>query len=171
MKVSDLHGAFLTKLAHLLPDWKFVKSQRYFKRQRGDVNWLFHVSFINHVEDFDAVGNVAVEFLAGRKRATVIGASLGNIAGVGQTRHGVDSVAAATAAARSIHAEFHRVGMPFLERYSDPALTLQVLLAGGSEARLICPVGELQSERAAALQALGAPPNNSSKPTPLRGAA
>ena len=171
MKVSELHAAFLSELAPLLPGWKFVASQRHFKRTEGAVNWLLHLGFVNHEADFDAIGNVAVEFLAGRKRVAIVGAQLGNIAGLGQTRHSVSSEATAAAAARSLVSEFQLVGLPFLERYSVPSTVAAVLEAGGPEAQLISPYQDNHAAQIAALQQLRAPPNNSSKPTPLRGAA
>lgn len=161
MKVSELHAAFLQELGALLPGWKFVASQRHFKRDVGAANWLLHLAFVNHEHDFDAVGNVAVEFLAGRKQVVIIGAQLGNIAGVGQTRHSVSSPAEAADAARSLLAEFNHVGLPFLERYSVPSVTAAVLQAGGPEARLISPFEQNHAGQVSALQKLGAPPNNS----------
>jgi len=161
MKVSELHTTFLQELGALLPGWKFVASQRHFKRNVGTANWLLHLAFVNHEHDFDAIGDVAVEFLAGRKRVAIIGAQLGNIAGVGQTRHSVPSPAGAADAARSLLAEFNQVGLRFLERYSVPAFTAAVLRAGGPEARLISPFVQNHASQVSALQELGAPPNNS----------
>ena len=161
MKVSELHAAFLQDLGVLLPGWKFVASQRHFKHGVGAVNWLLHLAFVNHEHDFDAIGDVAVEFLAGRKRVAIIGAQLGNIAGVGQTRHSVSSPEGAADAARSLLAEFNQVGLRFLERYSVPAVTAAVLRAGGPEARLISPFVQNHASEISAVQELGAPPNNS----------
>lgn len=141
MKVSELHAAFLRELSALLPGWKFVASQRYFKRKNGPVQWLLHVAFVNHARDFDAVGNVAIEFLANRKRVAIIGAQLGNIAGIGQTRHSVCSSAMAAEAARSLVLEFNQVGLPFLQRYSVPEAAAAVLQAGGARSPAHQPVG------------------------------
>ncbi|MGA7296867.1 MAG: hypothetical protein WBW92_05115 [Rhodanobacteraceae bacterium] len=160
MKVSELHTTFLQEFGALLPGWKFVASQRRFKRNVGTANWLLHLAFINHEHDFDVIGDVAVEFLAARKRVAIIGAQLGNIAGVGQTRHAVSSPARAASAARSLLAEFNQVGLRFLERYSAPAFAAAILRAGGPEARLISPFVQNHASQVAALQELGAPPNN-----------
>lgn len=59
MKVSELQNIFIEELKDLLPDWKFIKSHRHFKKVVEDVVWYLHVACINHLEDFDAVGNVA----------------------------------------------------------------------------------------------------------------
>ncbi|WP_166213108.1 hypothetical protein [Cognatiluteimonas telluris] len=171
MNVSELQTVFLQDLQTFLPEWRFVSSFRHFKRSVGTVNWLFHIACVNHPEDFDAIGDVAVEFLLARKRVVIVGAQLGNISGVGQTRHPVSSPEDCAQAARSLVTEFQRVGLPFLERYSSAATVLSVLQSGGTEASLISPLRELHGGQIAALQALGAPPNKSFKPNPLRGSA
>lgn len=159
MKVSELHEIFLQELRSLLPQWKFVASHRHFKLAKGSVNWFLHPSFVNHSRDFDAVGNVALEFLAAKKRVAIFGAQLGNIAGIGQTRHEVSSASAATEAAQTLASEFQRVGIPFLERYSRPENVLSALRAGGAEARLISPLQDLHCEQILALEQLGTSPH------------
>ena len=171
MKVSELQSAFLQNLQVLLPDWRFISSARHFRKARGPHTWLFHVSCINHANDFHAVGNVAVEYMSGRKRIAVVGASLGNIEGLGQVRHLVSTLKGGIQSAQNLHAQFERVGIPFLERYSSPAAALGALQGGGSEALLVSPLQNLHQEQIQALLALGEPSNNSFKPTPLRGAA
>jgi hypothetical protein len=171
MKVSELHAAFLSELSELLPGWRFVKGQRTFKRAEVSVTWLFHVTLANHAECFDALGDVAVEYFVARKRVAIIGAQLGNIAGTGYSPHFVESPRTAVESARSLAEELQKVGLPFLRKYSDPATTLATLEAGGREASLISPLAWLHTEQVEALRNLCAPPNNSSKPTPLRGAA
>ena len=115
---------------------------------------------MNHEYDFDVIGDVGVEYLAGRKPIAIIGAQLGNIADVGQTRHPVNSTATAAEAALSLITEFRNVGLPFLERYSVPALALAVLQAGGPEARLISPFTQNHAGQMLALQALAVPSNS-----------
>ncbi|MGY3265585.1 hypothetical protein [Lysobacter sp. HA35] len=171
MKLSELHAAFLSELAGQLPGWKFVSSQRHFKRVEGSANWLFHITFANHYNAFDALGDVAVEYVAARKRVAIIGAQLGNISRTGYSPHAVSSPASAVESARNLATEFKTVGVPFLQRYSSPAVTLATLERGNGEASLISPVSEWHAEQIAALRQLCAPHNNSSKPTPLRGAA
>jgi hypothetical protein len=104
-----------------------------------------------------------------KESAAIVGASLGKIAGTGQTRHSVASLKNAVQSAKSLFPEFQLVGLPFLERYSSPVTTLSVLQSGGSEALLISPLTEFQHAQIQALQSLGAPSNNSFKPNPLRG--
>ncbi|MEQ6289220.1 hypothetical protein ACFPAG_01135 [Vogesella sp. GCM10023246] len=160
MKVSELHAAFLKELAPLLPGWTFVASQRGFKRVDGQANWLFHLAFVNHECDFDVVGNVAVEFIVAKKRVAIVGAQLGNIVGVGQTRHSVRSLATAAESAKSLVAEFNGVGIPFLQRYSNPSITVTALQRGGSEALLISPFEQNHTQQIMALKKLVTPPYN-----------
>jgi hypothetical protein len=159
MKVAEIQQDFLQALEALLPEWRFVSAHRHFKRSAGTVNWLLHISYVNHPHDFDAIGDVAVEFLSAKKRALIVGAQLGNISGAGQTRHSVSSPATATHAAHSLFQEFTRVGLPFLEHYSHPATVLSVLQSGGPEAMLISPLVDQHSSQISALQKLSAPPN------------
>jgi hypothetical protein len=154
MKPSEIHPIFLDELCALLPDWRFVSSKRHFKRVVGSVNWFFHIAWVNHSEDFDAIGNVAIEFMAEKKRVAIIGAQLGNIAGIGQTRHTVSSLANAKDSARALILEFERVGRPFLEQYSSPEAVLHTLTSGGSKALLISPIHNLHGGQIQALQKL-----------------
>lgn len=168
MKPSELHPIFINELRELLSDWRFVSTSRHFKRTIGSANLLFHIAWVNHTEDFDAIGNVAVEFLAGKKRVAVVGAQLGNIAGVGQTRHTVASVAGAKASALSLVQEFEKVGLPFLEKYSSPENVISALQSGGAEAQLISPIQNLHKGQVQALQAIVPLPNNSIQGTPSK---
>jgi len=154
MRVSELHAIFLTELGALLPDWRFNSTYRDFKKTHGSVNWLLHVSCINHSEDFDAVVDIAVEFLDGRRRVAIFGAQLGNIAGLGQTRHPVSSAATARTAARAAFDEFERVGLPFLRHHSSRKTVVSTLEAGGQLARAISPLTALHSGQIQALMAL-----------------
>ena len=76
MKISELQELFIDNLKTFISNWKFVKSQRHFKLKRGDINWLFHITCINHASDFDAVGDVAIEFLSAKRRICIIGAEV-----------------------------------------------------------------------------------------------
>ncbi|MCF9448046.1 hypothetical protein J8A97_24830, partial [Vibrio parahaemolyticus] len=76
MKVSELQNVFLNELSYLLPSWKYVKSQRTFKLKVDDSLWHLHVSCINHISDFDAVCDVAVEFLKIKNMRLIVGAEL-----------------------------------------------------------------------------------------------
>jgi hypothetical protein len=151
MKVSELQSAFLNNVKLLLPDWRFVASSRHFTRSEGTAILFFHISCINHPSDFDAVGNVAVEFVSQKKRVAIVGASLGNISGTGQSRHSVASLRDSVQSAASLVEEFNRIGIPFLERYSNPANVLTTMQSGGSEALLISPIASTHASQIDAL--------------------
>lgn len=140
MKVSELQEIFIGELEKRLPEWKFVKRDRQFKLKRDDVVWFFHISCINHESDFDAVGNVAVEYLSGKERVCIIGAELGNIEGSGQTRFPVSSANEAISSSKCLYDLFVKVGQPFLHKFSNPNEVVSTLKRGGKEAMLISPL-------------------------------
>ena len=140
MKVSELQEKFIGELGKLLPEWKFVKRDRHFKLKRDDVVWFFHISCINHESNFDAVGNVAVEYLSGKERVCIIGAELGNIDGSGQTRFPVSSPNEAISSSKCLYDLFVKVGQPFLLKFSNPNEVVSTLKRGGKEAMLISPL-------------------------------
>jgi len=140
MKVSELQDIFLEQLQHLMDDWKFIKSERQFKKASGNVIWFFHISCINHESDFDGVGDVALEYKNGKERLCIIGAELGNIEGIGQKRFSVSNEQQAIVSAKALHSYFQAVGLPFLQKYSNPAEAVSTLKGGGKEAMLISPL-------------------------------
>lgn len=152
MTLKLLHDLFFAHLKGKLPEWRFVGTHRHFVKVFPGRKLYAHVAFINHVDDFDAVFDVAVEFLADKKRVCIVGASLGNIEGVGQVRYNVSSPASAETSARSAAVHLRRVGMPFFERYDSTGAVLSALRQGGEEARLISPFLHLHAEQIAALE-------------------
>jgi hypothetical protein len=151
MKIAELHTTLIDALKPRLDGWKFVASHRHFKKQIDDKRWFLHLAFINHQSDFDAVADVAVEYVHNRERVCIVGASLGNIEGIGQKRFRVSNPMDISAAADGIVEQFRRVGLPFLERFSRPQEVLSVLKAGGKEALLISP---FRDEHDAEIQSL-----------------
>ncbi|MCF9448183.1 hypothetical protein, partial [Vibrio parahaemolyticus] len=147
MKVSELQNVFLNELSYLLPSWKYVKSQRTFKLKVDDSLWHLHVSCINHISDFDAVCDVAVEFLKIKNMRLIVGAELGGINGNGQRRFSVSSHADAISSARELKLSFDSVGVSFLNLYSDPETVLRCLKNGGKEAQLISPLLNLHKHQ------------------------
>jgi hypothetical protein len=151
MKVSELHTEFLVKLQHLMDDWKYIKRYRQFEKVKGNLVWIFHISCINHENDFDAVGNIAIEYKRGKERLCIIGAELGNIESVGQKRFPVNCQTQANTSAEEIYIYFKKIGMPFLQKYSNPCETLNTLRNGGKEAMLISPFIDKHKEQIDAL--------------------
>lgn len=139
MKVSELQNIFIDELKALLSDWKFIKSQRHFKKNEEGIVWLLHIGCLNHLADFDAVGDVAVEFKAGKESICIVGAELGNIEGTGQNRFSVSTSAEARSSATKLYKYFEDHGLPFLRKYSNPVEVVTTLEKGGKEAMLISP--------------------------------
>jgi len=140
MKVSDLQNLFIDKLWSFLPEWKFVKSKRHFKKSDNEKHYYFHISCINHVDDFDAVGDVSIEFKDRKNRICIIGAELGNKEGIGQNRFPVSDSVEAEASAIKIYKCFENSGLEFIKKYSDPIVVVDTLKQGGREAQLISPL-------------------------------
>jgi hypothetical protein len=139
MTLALLHEALIAGLASHMRGWGFVKSTRSFRRRDGDRQWSLHLAFINHVNDFDVVADVAVEHLLNKQRICIVGAELGNIIGTGQRRWSVGDLPHAQAAADGVHQLFITAGVPFLQRFSELSQILNTLRADQKTARLICP--------------------------------
>ena len=154
MRIVELHKAFISAMHTELPDWRFVASRRHFKKSFPNGLWNAHFSFINHADDFDVTCDVSVEFMKARKRACIVGANLGNIEGVGQVRYSVNSPESAVLAASEARDHIDRIGLPFLQKYSDPAEVLRCLRAGGPEARLISPIMQIHEQQIQVLEVL-----------------
>jgi len=151
MSIKPLHDKFIETLMQELEGWKFISSHRHFRKAFSQGNWLAHIAFVNHTSDFDVVIDVAVEFMEGKTRLCSVGASLGNIEGVGQVRYGVGSEEEAITAASRAAAHLKRVGLPFLEHYSIPTNVIGCLKKGGTEALLISPLEQFHVEQIEAL--------------------
>jgi hypothetical protein len=155
MPVAHLHPLLIHALIPRMSGWKFVARHRHFlKRKTDGTLWFMHLSFINHEQDFDIVVDVAVEFARGRKSVCVVGAQLGNIAGIGQTRFEVTGIGDIPSAVEGILREFETVGVPFLDRFSRPTEVLSVLKQGGREAGLISPISARHAQQIQALEQL-----------------
>lgn len=139
MKVSELQIVFIKELKASFSEWKFIKSQRHFKKAGENTIWYIDIGYINHAEDFDVVGSVAVEFKAGRDRVCIVGAEMGNIEGSGQYRFPVSNIIEAKSSAQKFQKYFKTHGLPFLRQYSDPINVITTLNNGGKEAILISP--------------------------------
>ena len=153
MSVRALHNAFVAGIKREFAGWQYVASQRHLRRSFPGGSWLVHFAFVNHPRDFDVVVDVAVQFSANGSLC-IVGASLGNIEGIGQVRYNVTSEAEASASAAKAAAHFHSVGLAFLQHYSEPANVLACLKQGGPNARLISPLEQLHGQQIAVLESL-----------------
>jgi hypothetical protein len=140
MALAPLHEALIAALTARLDGWQFVKAHRDFKKPGPSYNWFAHLAFINHVNDFDAVLDVAVEYHAKRKRICIVGAEIGNILGIGQRRWPVATGEDVRNAARGIETDLMQVGIPFLTRYSDIGEILRIYRTDPVAAGLIAPL-------------------------------
>jgi len=153
MNVRALQDAFVVRIEREFADWQYVALRRHLRKRFPGGDWLIHFAFVNHPADFDVVVDVAVQFAA-RGNLCIIGASLGNIEGSGQARYNVSTEAEANASAARAAAHFQRVGLPFLEHYSEVANVLACLKQGGPGARLISPLEHLHIQQIAVLESL-----------------
>ncbi len=153
MALAELHQAVISKLTLLLPDWKFVKSSRSFTKSVGTCKWSLHLSFINHVNDFDVVADVAVEHLNGRTRICILGAELGNIIGTGQHRWPVENMTQADKAALGVRELLETVGMPLLNRFTSIDEVIHVLRTDKVTSRLIFPLVSDTAKEATEIEA------------------
>ncbi|MBP6519385.1 hypothetical protein [Shewanella sp.] len=151
MKISELQLIFIEELKILLPHWKFIKSNRQFKLKQKNVIWYFHIACINHASDFYAVGSVSVEYIIENERVCSIGAELGNIEGSGQTRFAISNPIEAKLSAQQLFAFFEKIGLVFLQRYSNPTEVISTLQKGGKEAMLISPIISLHQKQISSL--------------------
>jgi hypothetical protein len=142
MALAPLHDGLVAAVAQLLPDWRFMATYRHFRKRMPAYDWFLHVGFINHVSDCDVVANVAVEHLVKRKSICIVGAELGNIAGVGQRRWSLARLADIPAAATGLHQSFLEVGLPYLQAFSNLHEILRVLREEPKRAWLLCPLAQ-----------------------------
>lgn len=147
--------------------FKLRKAERAFEAKTSFGMKIFSLGVITHPgTDFDITGNIAIRFDtvqdlvnqfntgatdAQKRRNATMGVELGNLAGTGQKRWNVSHLEDVRQAAFGILQEFRSIGLPYLEKYSDPRQALDVL--GGNERAnwLHMPVHGARCMRALAL--------------------
>lgn len=151
--------------------YKTIVSQQMFVRNVSKGRTALHLSFVNHVRDFDVIANVAIRFdqiedtlnLAraflsdSKKRQTYsFGAELGNISGAGQNRWTVQSGEDVYKVSHDIFSEFQRVGIPFFESISTIEKAYHLLIGPTEQAQLyLAPHERRASAIVAAAKVLG----------------
>jgi hypothetical protein len=148
-----MHEALIANLRSRLTAWRFVKNRRSFERSVSTTTWYLHLTFVNHLHDFDVVTDDAVEHVRERKRVCIVGAELGNLRGTGQHRWGVSSPGDVPRVASDIVDLLESTGQPFLERFSSLTEVLRVLRNSPNEARLIMPFASDPNVEAASIEA------------------
>ncbi len=130
-----------------------------------------HLAFVRHPPtDFDVVVDVAVRVDAvqdaivdksnplikesDRKLSATVGCELGNLKGIGQQRWTVASESDIPPVSAAIFAECESVMFPFIEKFSDLRVMLEVLKSGSGEAKLISPLLDKRAKTIDALSAL-----------------
>jgi hypothetical protein len=157
MTLKDLRAALFSALTAALSARGYRRREQSFVRPIPGGAAIFHVTFINHADDFDVTADVAVRYDAiedrlnaarpllsprERRQTATVGAQLAHIAGIGVERWTVRDAAEVALTARGIVERLVEVGEPFLQRFASPAEVRRVLEEDGAEARLICPFRE-----------------------------
>lgn len=137
-----------------------------FVRAIPDGRASLHVAFIEHSGDFDVVADVAVRFdrveeavnagnalLSKRDKESTytLGAELGNIAGEGQKRWTVASLADVEPVAEQVVSTFAAVGLPYIQNASSLEGALQLLSSPGREGWLHSPIHASRAKRVVAI--------------------
>ncbi len=127
-----------------------------------------HLSFIPHKEDLDITADVAIrfdlleEFLFGfldtrflserdKQNTFSFGSELGRINAEGQMRWTVVADSDADTESEKIVSCFKRIGLPYLEKYSDMCRVFDVIAVLSRESELLNSVPEKQARNAVAL--------------------
>ncbi len=164
--IKQWEKALLNKLSEQVEAYGFDKKVRgqSFHKQTSFGRLALHVAFIEHDDtDFDVTADVAVRFdeledllneyeshlsEAEKKRTFSIGAELGNISEGRQKRWTVADSADIEAVSRSIIDAFSRIGMPYLEKYSDSNTALDALSSDDRAAWLHAPIHDNRAKSA-----------------------
>ncbi len=127
---------------------------------------LFHLAFIPHQGDFDTTADIGIRFdqveqwanrgnklLTERekRRTCTIGCELGSLSECQQKRWTIANPDDVEIVALSIVETFGRVGMPYLERFSDPERALEALVGDDPSSWLHSPIHAARAIRAVAL--------------------
>lgn len=141
------------------------KGQRFDRPLLAGGRASLHLSFIPHGQfDFHVTGDVAVRFDAvedlvtelqvpasQRKQTVTLGSELGNIRDRVPRRWAVTEEDDLPTVANSIVEMFEAVGLPYLERYSNPEEALKILSRNDSEGWRHMPAHDVRCKSAVAL--------------------
>ncbi|MGH1543541.1 MAG: hypothetical protein ACRBHB_24290 [Arenicella sp.] len=151
VKVNDY---YYKELVSFFKDWEVAKERPVFMKRNGRVKWYFHTCCMQHVSGFYAIGMAIIEYLPDSSNAFKIRLDLGDFDDLGARRFPFTSKQDAKAAAADIHHCFEAVGIPFLQKYSEPCNALSALKQGGSEAMLVSPYEDQHEDLIAQLEAV-----------------
>ena len=132
------------------------------------IGWqALHISFIKHSGEFDATASVAIRVAAleemidvedakrpRKEQMASFAADLGNIANDERIRWTISGRGDVEPAASSIVEAFERVGLPYLDRYSDVNKMLNAVIPNDRSAWLHVPFHDLRCKRILGLAVL-----------------
>jgi hypothetical protein len=143
-----------------------VRARRSFRRRSHTGVWAMHVGVIRHKVDLHATMDVAVrldqvETLLERfeparvgktrEQAFTLGVQLGALTESGLLRWVLASTDDLEATARSMLSTFASLGLPYLQRYSDPSVAYRLLSSMAPRDWMHCPIASARCLRAVAL--------------------
>ena len=165
--IKDLQKSLLNEISKRIVKYGFdgkPKGQSFYKPIASGCQ-SFTPSFINHKTDVDVTGNVAVRFdaledlineyrpyltKAQKKYTASLGVELGNLGEGAQKRWVLADLDDAGEVAEEILDYFAKVGLPYLEKYSDMEAALDALSAN-DRGWLYSPFPDERAKRAIGL--------------------
>jgi len=172
--ISDLQKSILNEVSTRIVKYGFdgkPKVQDFYKKIPSG-RQVFHLSFIRHKEDIDITVDVAVRFdsvedlineykpyltKTQKKDTATLGCELGNLIEGEPRRFSLYSVDDAGDVADEIIDFFARVGISYLEKYSDMEAALEALSGDDRDAWLHMPFHDERAKKAIALAFLLGP--------------
>jgi hypothetical protein len=154
--IKELQDALLAVLDRALIEYGLrrpARSQSFY----GKTPWgrrAFHIAFIKHSDDCDVTADVAVRIdelerlvnannpriaESERKKTFSLGAELGNLSEGGQKRWTLAGHQDVTPVASAILATFRNVGLPYIEKYSNPQNAFEAIKANDRPSWLHSP--------------------------------
>ena len=154
MNNKEMGVLLINELKEILApfDFKFQAKRRAFVKKSDSENCIFHLAFIQHVNNFDVVVDLgirlnAVHELADQKGVSLgdatFGIEIGNYAGASQKRWSVDSAESIPIAVAGIEKVFRQTALPYFEKYSNLQNALYLIESTGSEHSPIAAKREL----------------------------
>lgn len=146
--MKEIKHKFFGDLAGKLKPEGFVhrKSLQGYKKTEGDISYVFHISIINHENDFDITADTGIRFdeieerRANKRSDCTIGVELGNWKFGRPLRWTIKSEADISSVSASIYEHFINDAKDFFARLGNVSNLQKVLKEDRAKARLLCPV-------------------------------
>ncbi len=157
--MKNIKEKFFEKLAELLKSdgFEYRKSNQDYVKKEGTKRFSFHISIIQHKNDFDVTADVAIRFddienlrnsenkmisEKEKKETYTIGVELGNLKGVGQHRWTFRNFEDIPKNVEDINEWFIEIAKPFFQRFKELDEVYRVFKNDIKEANLICPFSD-----------------------------